>query len=49
MVFVSLLGLGCDQVDKVIVFGHNVEVYHIDEHWGIDDKALRDCIDAMGD
>ena len=49
IVLVPLLGLGSDQVEKSIVSDHNIESYHIDEHHGIDAKALRDRYDAMDD
>ena len=46
MVIMPLLGLGRDQVDKPIV---SIESYHIDEHRGIDDKALKNCIKDIDD
>ena len=39
---VPLIGLGSDQVSKASRPDHNIEAYHIDEHHGIDAKALRD-------
>lgn len=47
IVLVPFLELGSDQVEKSIVSDHNIESYHIDEHRGIDAKALRDRYDAM--
>ena len=43
------VGLGSNQVDKATLIGHNVEAYHIDEHWGVHAHALTKRIAAITD